>query len=58
MSATGTTSNSVSWFPNCTTNGTVCTGNQNIGTVTLEIERQEYQRWLDKLASAGVKVGP
>ncbi|ABF44077.1 NPCBM/NEW2 domain-containing protein [Deinococcus geothermalis] len=58
VSATGTTSNSVSWFPNCTTNGTVCTGNQNIGTVTLEIERQEYQRWLDKLASAGVKVGP
>jgi hypothetical protein len=58
VNTNGTTSNNPMWFPHCTLNGTSCTGNQNIGTVTLDMERQEFVRWQDKVAAAGVKVGP
>ncbi|MEF2278509.1 NPCBM/NEW2 domain-containing protein [Deinococcus sp. YIM 134068] len=56
--ADGKTVNNPTWLPHCGVNGTVCGGNQNIGTVTLEMEGQEYQRWQDKLSANGVKVGP
>ncbi|MBB5233873.1 NPCBM/NEW2 domain-containing protein [Deinococcus budaensis] len=54
----GRTSNNPMWFPNCGLNNTVCTGNQDLGTVTLDMERQEFTRWQSKLSSAGIKVGP
>jgi hypothetical protein len=58
VAADGKTSNNPTWFPHCTLNGTVCAGNQNIGTVTLDMEKQEYQGWLSKLTTNNVKVGP
>ncbi|UQN09664.1 NPCBM/NEW2 domain-containing protein [Deinococcus sp. QL22] len=58
VAADGNTSNNPTWFPNCGLNTTTCVGNQNIGTVTLEMEKQEFTRWQDKLSARGVKVGP
>ncbi|MFB9993177.1 NPCBM/NEW2 domain-containing protein [Deinococcus oregonensis] len=58
VAADGKTSNNATWFPNCGLNGTLCAGNQNIGTVTLDMEKQEYTRWQDKVSSNNVKVGP
>jgi len=54
----GRTSNNAMWFPHCSLNGTSCTGNQDIGTITLDMERQEFTRWQNKLTASGVKVGP
>jgi hypothetical protein len=54
----GSTVNNPTWFPNCGLNSTTCNGNQNLGTVTLDMEKQEYGRWQDKVASSNVKVGP
>ena len=45
-------------LPDCGLHNTTCTGNQDLGTVTLDMERQEFTRWQNKLVSAGVKVGP
>ena len=58
VAADGKTSNNPTWFPDCGVNGTVCSGNQDLGTITLAMEQQEYQRWQDKLSSSSVKVGP
>ncbi|GBF06225.1 glycosyl hydrolase family protein [Deinococcus aerius] len=58
VNSNGTTTNNPTWFPNCGLNGTVCSNNQSLGTVTLDMERAEWTRWQDKLASAGIKVGP
>ncbi|WP_040381849.1 NPCBM/NEW2 domain-containing protein, partial [Deinococcus aquatilis] len=41
VAADGKTSNSPTWFPHCGLNATTCAGNQNIGTVTLDMEKQE-----------------
>lgn len=58
VASDGRTSNNPTWFPNCGLNSTACNGNQNLGTITLDMERQEYSSWQSKLASNGVKVGP
>ena len=58
VAADGKTSNNPTWFPNCALNGTLCLGNQNLGTVTLDMEKQEYTRWQSKVSSENVKVGP
>jgi hypothetical protein len=58
VAADGKTSNNPTWFPNCGLNATTCVGNQNIGTVTLAAEQQEYTRWQDKLSAKNVKIGP
>ncbi|THF71525.1 glycosyl hydrolase [Deinococcus sp. Arct2-2] len=58
VDAAGNTSNNPTWFPNCGLNATSCVGNQNLGTVTLAAEQQEYTRWQDKLSAKNVKVGP
>ncbi|WP_019587880.1 NPCBM/NEW2 domain-containing protein [Deinococcus apachensis] len=58
VNSNGTTTNNATWLPACGLNGTVCSNNQNLGTITLEMEKAEWTRWQGKLASAGVKVGP
>ncbi|MFC4452481.1 NPCBM/NEW2 domain-containing protein [Deinococcus sonorensis] len=58
VKSNGSTTTNPWWVPNCGLNNTVCSGNVNGGTATLDTEKQEYQRWLNKLASSGVKVGP
>ncbi|THF71499.1 glycosyl hydrolase [Deinococcus sp. Arct2-2] len=58
VAADGKTSNNPMWFPNCGLNATSCVGNQNLGTITLDMEKQEYQGWLGKLSANNVKVGP
>ena len=45
------------WFPNCGTNGTICSNNVDGGRATQDMERQEYQLWLNKLSSKGIKIG-
>ncbi|ULH17581.1 NPCBM/NEW2 domain-containing protein (plasmid) [Deinococcus sp. KNUC1210] len=58
VAANGTTSNNASWLPDCGLKGTVCSNNQDIGTMTLANEQQEYQSWQAKLSSSNVKIGP
>ena len=45
------------WMPNCGTNGTICSNNVDGGRATQDAERQEYQLWLNKLSSNGIKIG-
>ena len=45
------------WFPSCGINSTSCTGNTSGGKATLDTEKQEYQLWLNKLSSNGIKIG-
>ncbi|GBF06213.1 glycosyl hydrolase family 98 [Deinococcus aerius] len=49
------------WLPDCatTTSGqSRCTGNRVLpGPITLQMERQEYERWQDKLRDADIVVG-
>ncbi|MFC4453751.1 NPCBM/NEW2 domain-containing protein [Deinococcus sonorensis] len=54
----GTTTTNPWWVPDCGLNNTICSGNVNGGTATLDTEKQEYQRWLSKLTTANVNVGP
>jgi parallel beta-helix repeat protein len=58
VAANGTTSNNASWLPDCGLNGSYCGGNTDLGTITLAMEKQEYQNWLGKLSANSVKVGP
>ncbi|WP_226342515.1 hypothetical protein [Deinococcus sp. AJ005] len=45
------------WFPDCEPRK--CYGNRVLpGRITLTMERQEYTRWLAKLKSAKITVGP
>ena len=46
------------WTPDCKTAGTQCSRNTDGGRVTPQMEKQEYQRWLTKLKSNGIKIGP
>ena len=45
------------WFPDCGTKSSTCAGNVSGGKATLDTEKQEYQLWLNKLSTNGVKVG-
>jgi hypothetical protein len=46
------------WWPAKGLNGSTTISTTVLGTsVTLETERQEFQRWQDKLAQAGVRIG-
>ncbi|UQN09765.1 hypothetical protein [Deinococcus sp. QL22] len=46
------------WWPATGLNGSVTGSTTTLGTaVTLETERQEFERWQDKLAQAGVRIG-
>ncbi|WP_420593592.1 NPCBM/NEW2 domain-containing protein [Deinococcus sp.] len=58
VGADGKQSNNAMWFPNCGTQSTDCSGNTDMGTVTLTMEKQEFDRWKAKLSSNNVKVGP
>ncbi|UQN09691.1 NPCBM/NEW2 domain-containing protein [Deinococcus sp. QL22] len=58
VAADGSTNNNPMWFPHCSLNGTLCAGNQNLGIITLDMEKQEYQGWLSKISANNVKVGP
>lgn len=46
------------WAPDCKTAGSQCSRNTDGGRVTPQMEKQEYQRWLTKLKSNGIKIGP
>ncbi|WP_245556458.1 NPCBM/NEW2 domain-containing protein [Deinococcus aquatilis] len=46
------------WWPAKGLNGSTTISTTVLGTsVTLETERQEFQRWQDKLAQAGIRIG-
>ena len=57
VDADGSTYTNPWWFPNCGKNNTSCVGNTSGGKATLDTEKQEYQLWLNKLSSNGVKIG-
>ena len=54
----GTITNNPVWFPACGVQGTVCGGNERLGTITLGMEQAEYARWKAKLTAANIKLGP
>ena len=58
VASNGKTTNNPTWLPSCGVQGSSCSGNQDIGTVTLAMEQAEYTRWQSKLASSNIKVGP
>ncbi|WP_052351922.1 hypothetical protein [Deinococcus pimensis] len=45
------------WFWSCAESD-VCAPNVRLPTPTLEMERQEWTRWQDKVVRAGVRIGP
>ncbi|THF67626.1 glycosyl hydrolase [Deinococcus sp. Arct2-2] len=54
----GVTDGNPYWWPAKGLNGSATISTTNLGvSVTLEIERQEFVRWQDKLTQAGVKIG-
>lgn len=63
VAADGTTSNNPWWFPHCTGQGfdtqtvNTCTGNQSIGTVTIDMEKQEFDKWISKTKAKNVRIG-
>jgi len=46
------------WAPQCNTATATCTNNTDGGKATPEMEKQEYQNWLNKLGTNAVTVGP
>ena len=46
------------WTPDCGNYNMSCNNNTNGGRGTQDMEKQEYQSWLNKLSSAGMRVGP
>ncbi|WP_420593591.1 hypothetical protein [Deinococcus sp.] len=47
------------WFPDCSTSGAqTCTNNTVVaGPITLDAEKQEYQRWQAKLRTSSIELG-
>ena len=57
VNSDGSSSNNPFWLPECGVSNTYCANNVSAGKATLDTESQEYQLWLNKLATNGVKVG-
>jgi len=49
--------NSAMWSPTCNKGTVVCANNIDGGAATQDMEKQEYQSWLNKTAANGVKIG-